>query len=239
MNAFRQALLVLVSLGSHAGFVISERFKSGVRAALIQPLPILNRARPEFSVGDGELSAVQLRLASIDPHPVLQVGQVRRRRLPLIYCAAQGMQERCRTGSRSACWASSHAAPVPSSPGSVRPGQPPGVEKFAKPPGVSLIDAPPPRQGAWPCTAPAAGTPGCGSADPHHAGPAARAAVLHPRSHSIPAAPHTEDPEADHPVTPNAAGAGLRLERRGCGTAVTMSSCSCRRGLTSREDKRS
>ena len=35
---------MLVSLGSHLGFVISERFKSGFRVAPIKPLPILNRS---------------------------------------------------------------------------------------------------------------------------------------------------------------------------------------------------
>jgi hypothetical protein len=77
-------------VGPHSGFVVSERFESGCCAALVQPLRIFNRVRPEFSAGDGELGAVQLRLPGIDPDPVLQV---RRGRLPLIDRAAPGIQE--------------------------------------------------------------------------------------------------------------------------------------------------
>jgi hypothetical protein len=87
---WRRGWLCLVS---HSRFIVSERFKSGFGAALVQPFPVLNRGRPEFTVGDGELGAVQLRLVGINPHPVLQVGQVGPRRLPLGGCAAQGMQE--------------------------------------------------------------------------------------------------------------------------------------------------
>ena len=61
---------------SHSRFIVSERLESGFCAALVQPFPILNRRRSEFTVGDGELRAIQLRLAGINPHPVLQVGQV-------------------------------------------------------------------------------------------------------------------------------------------------------------------
>jgi hypothetical protein len=43
MNTQWRALLVLVSLGSHSGFVISEWFKSSC-AAPIKPLPTLNRS---------------------------------------------------------------------------------------------------------------------------------------------------------------------------------------------------
>lgn len=147
MNAFWRTLAVLVSLGSHPGFVIGERFKSGFRAALIQPLPVLNRAGPEFSAGDGELSAVQLGLASIDAYPVLQVGQVRRRRVSLINRAAQGIQERSLPGGITV----GVLGQQPRRPGTVLTGQrppwpAPGAEKFAKPPGVFLIDALPLRR---------------------------------------------------------------------------------------------
>jgi hypothetical protein len=198
VNAFWRAPPVLVSPGSHPGFVISERFKSGFRAALIQPLPVLNRAGPELSAGNGELSAVQLRLASIDAYPILQVGQMRRRRFSAIDRAAQGVQKRPLPGGITV----SVLGQQPRRPGTVLTGQrpawpAPGAEKFAKPPGGFLhrcaATPPPPRPGAWSCTVPVAGIPGRGSADPHRAGPAVRVAVLHPRSHSTPAAAIAED----------------------------------------------
>jgi hypothetical protein len=101
-------------------------------------LPVLNQTGPEFSVGNGELGAVQLRLARIDPQPVLQVGQVRPGRLPLIDCAAQGMQERSlpdgivvsvlgQQPRRLGALVTDQRPPWPAS----------GVEKFPKPPAVS------------------------------------------------------------------------------------------------------
>jgi len=212
MNAFWRALLVPVSLGSHPGFVISERFKSGFRAALIQPLPILNRAGPEFSVGDGELSAVQLRLASIDPHPVLQVGQVRWRRLPLIDCAAQGMQERSLPDGVTV----SVLGQQPRRSGALLTGQrpswpAPGVEKFAKPPGVFLIDALPLRRHL--VREPGHVLPlrrGCQVADPliliTPGQQLAPQFFIHAAIPSLPC-PLRKTREADHPVTPDAAGA--------------------------------
>jgi hypothetical protein len=103
LSAFFQAISVRIRPGSHTGFAISDWFKSGLCTALFQPLRILDRTGSEFSVGDSELGAVQLRPAGIDPHPVLQVGQVRRRRLPCLTATRRACRNvRCRTGSRSA-----------------------------------------------------------------------------------------------------------------------------------------
>jgi hypothetical protein len=49
--------------------------------------------RPEFSAGDGEPGSVQPGLPGMNPDPILQLGQARRGRLPLIDRAAQGIQE--------------------------------------------------------------------------------------------------------------------------------------------------
>jgi hypothetical protein len=122
--------------------VVSERFKSGFGAALVQPLRLLNRVRPEFSAGDGELDAVQLRQPGIDPDPILQVGQVRRGRFPLIDCAAQGIQE-CPLPDRIVVRV---LGQQPCRRGALltgqRPPRPaPGADKFPEPPGVVLVDA--------------------------------------------------------------------------------------------------
>jgi hypothetical protein len=127
-------------MGLHSGFVVCKRFKSGFRSAFVQPLRFVNRVRPELSVGNGELGAVQLALPGIDPDPILQVGRMRRRRLALVDRTAQGVQE-CPLPGRIAVGmlGSSHAAAAAAA--SVRPGQPPGDEDFPEPPGVILFDA--------------------------------------------------------------------------------------------------
>ena len=97
-------------------------------------------------VGDGELGAVQLRLASINPHPVLEVGQVGPGRLPLADCAAQGVQERPLPDGIAV----SVLGQQPCRPGALltdqRPPRPAAsAENFREPPRVFLIDALPLR----------------------------------------------------------------------------------------------
>ncbi len=77
----------------HPGFVVSEWFKARLCPALVESSGIFDGARPDRLAGNGELSAVELRLPGIDPDSVLQIGQVRRGSLSLGDCRAQGVQE--------------------------------------------------------------------------------------------------------------------------------------------------
>lgn len=98
--------------------------------------------RSGFSAGNGELGAVQLRLPGRYPHPILQVGQVRPGRLPLIDRAAQGIQE-CSLPNGIVVGV---LGQQPRRRGAVFTGQrlprpASGAEDFPEPPGVVLVDA--------------------------------------------------------------------------------------------------
>lgn len=80
-------------LSPQPGFAGRERFEPGLGAALIQPLRVLDRIRPELSAGGGALGAVQLGTPVVHPHPVLQVSQVGRGSLPVGGRAAQRLQK--------------------------------------------------------------------------------------------------------------------------------------------------
>jgi len=108
---------------------------------------ILNRAGPEFAFGHGELSAVQLRLPGIDPHPVLQVSQMRRGRLPFLDRVAQGLQERSLPGRIAV----GVLGQQPRRLGAVLtdqrpPGPAPGGQNLPEPPRVVPVDAVPLRR---------------------------------------------------------------------------------------------
>jgi hypothetical protein len=77
----------------HAGFVVSEWFKSSLCPALIESPWIFDRIWSDRPVRDGELGATELRVPGIDPNSVLQVSQMRCGSLPLGDCRAQGVQE--------------------------------------------------------------------------------------------------------------------------------------------------
>lgn len=128
--------------GPHSGFVVSKRFKSHFRGARPAVAGPESAARPELSVDDGELGTVQLRLLGIDPHPILQVGKVRRGRLPIGYRSAQGIEE-CSLPGRIAIRV---LGQLPRCRGAVLTGQcppwpAPDTENFPEPAGVVLVDA--------------------------------------------------------------------------------------------------
>jgi hypothetical protein len=110
-------------------------------------LRILNRAGSEFALGHGELGAVQLRLVGIDPHPVLQVSQMRRGRLPAIDRVAQGLQERSLPGRIAVGVLGQQPRRLGAVLTDQRPPRPAlGVQNLPEPPRVVLVDAVPLRR---------------------------------------------------------------------------------------------
>ena len=107
----------------HEGLVLGERAEAHGGAALIQVLRVLDGVRLQFVLVVDELGSVQLGPPVMKPDPVFQVGLVRNGSLAASTAPQMSSRNLCWC-SGSACWASSQAACAPSSPTSVRPGQP-------------------------------------------------------------------------------------------------------------------
>ena len=76
--------------GLHYQRMVRVWFPRGAHPIVADP----ESGRIRIPLGDGELSTVQLRLAGINRHRVLQLGQGGGDGSPLIDCATQGMDER-------------------------------------------------------------------------------------------------------------------------------------------------
>jgi hypothetical protein len=128
-------------LGHYPRHVVSERFEPRSCAALVQSLWVLDRTGPEVAAGDGELSAIQLRLPGTDSHPVLQVSQVCLGGLAPGHRAAQGIQK-CPLRARSAIGVLGEQerclGAVLADQRSAWPA--PGGQQITKPAGVVVVD---------------------------------------------------------------------------------------------------